>query len=294
MHAARSLQLLVAVGLLLLVGGRAGARAEGPPDFAGRLPLEIKGWKRPAKPLTYDAKTLYEYIDGGAELYISFGLERVQAFFFAKGKDEIKVDVFDMGTSHNAFGIFSHGRERVEADFGQGSEYAGGLLTFWKDRYYVSILGYPETAEVREVVHALGRAIAALVPRTGPLPPIVGLLPKTHQVPASVRYFRHHVWLNSAFFVAHDNLLGIGKEAPAALARYAPPGSKHVLVVVEYPDAKLAEEARRAFATRYLGDAKASVAKVKDRFAGIRAAGRRVTVVFDAPSRAAVEQALPK
>ena len=285
---ARLLPPLVVAATLLAAGV---ARAEAPVNFAGKLPLEVKGWKRPAKPLGYDAKSLYEYIDGGAELYISYGVERVQAFLYAKGKDEIKVDLFDMGSSHNAFGIFAHGRERVEADFGQGSEYAGGLLTFWKDRYYVAILGYPETAEVRARVLELGRAVEKLVPRPGPLPPVVGLLPKAHQVGASVRYVRHHAWLESAL-AARDNLLGVGKDAPAALARYAAPGGKHTLVIVEYPDAKRAVEARRTFAARYLGSAQATTAKVKERFAGVRAAARHVVVVLDAPSRAAAEAAL--
>jgi hypothetical protein len=282
---------VLAVGLLLL--SAALAHAEVAPDFARRLPLEVNGWKRPARPQVFDAKTLYDYIDGGAELYLSFGVQRVLAFFYQKGKDrEIRVDVFDMGTSHNAFGIFSHDRERIETEVGQGSEYAAGLLTFWKDRYYVSVLGYPETDETKDLVHLLGRAVAALVPRDGPLPPVVGLLPKAHLMPASVRYFRHHVWLNSAVVVAHDNLLGIGKGTEAALARYAPPQGKHVLVLVEYADQKAAETARRTFATRYLGDTNAGVAKVKERFAGIRVTGRRVAVVLDAPSRGAVEQAL--
>jgi hypothetical protein len=273
----------------LLAGGL--AHAEATPDFAQRLPLEVGGWKRPAKPLSYDAKSLYEYIDGGAELYISFGVQRVWAFFFAKGKDEIKVDLFDMGSSHNAFGVFAHGRERVETEFGQGSEYAGGLLTFWKDRYYVAILGYPETTEVRARVLELGRAVERLVRRTGPLPPLVGLLPRAHLVPASVRYVRHHAWLESAL-AAHDNLLGVGKDAPAALARYAAPAGRHTLVLVEYPDSGRAEEARRTFAARYLGAAKTAVAKVKARYAGVRVVGRRVVVVLDAPDRQTVERAL--
>ena len=291
MRRPQRLTLVSLMGLLLLAGGP--ARAEAPVDFARRLPLEVKGYKRPAQPQVYNARNLYEYIDGGAELYISFGVQRVLAFFYEKGKDrEIKVDVFDMGTSHNAFGIFSHGRERIETEVGQGSEYAAGLLTFWKDRYYVGVLGYPETAETKAVVQALGRAVAALVPRTGPLPPIVGLLPRPHQLPASVRYFRHHVWLNSAFFVAHDNLLGIGPGTEAVLARYASTAGKHVLVLVEYADQKQAEEARRTFAARYLGSPAAVVTKVKERWAGIRRIERRVVVVLDAPSRAAVEKAL--
>jgi hypothetical protein len=264
------------------------------PDFAGKLPLEVQGWKRPARPQVYDGDNLYEYIDGGAELYLSYGFQRALAFFYGKGKDEIKVDVFDMGSSANAFGVFSHGRERVAAEVGQGSEYAGGLLTFWKDRYYVAVLGYPETAATRAVVYALGRAVAALVPHDGRVPPVVGLLPKAHLVPPSVRYFRHPVWLHRAGFVAHDNLLGIGPTTEAVLARYAPPAGAHVLVLIEYPDPKAAAAARRTFAARYLGAPAAAAARVKDRWAGVRLVGRRLAVALDAPTRTVVEQALAR
>jgi len=292
MPAARGPQWRTLVGLLVLLAGGP-ARAEVPPDFAGRLPLELRGWKRPTRPQVYDQKTLYDYIDGGAELYLSYGFQRALAFLYQQGADrEIKVDVFDMGSSHNAFGIFAHGRERDEAVIGQGSEYAGGLLTFWKDRYFVSVLGYPETPETRAVVHALGQAVAAAVPRTGPLPPLVALLPKPHRVPGSVRFFRHHLWLTSTVFVAHDNLLGIGPGVPAVLARYADAGRQHVLVVVEHADAAHAEAARRTFAARYLGDPAAGVAKVKEQWAGIRRIERRLVVVLAAPGRTTVEQAL--
>ena len=49
-----------------------------------------------------------------------------------EGQPEIIVDLFDMGTSQNAYGVFSHARETVEQNFGQGSQYTEGLLIFWK------------------------------------------------------------------------------------------------------------------------------------------------------------------
>ena len=85
-------------------------------------------------------------------------------------------------------------------DLGQGSEYAAGLLTFWKDRYYVSILAYPETPATRDIVFQLGRAIAGAIPNEGPLPPILDRLPAEGLMPETVRYFHHYIWLNSFLF----------------------------------------------------------------------------------------------
>src|SRR5512133_3447236 len=107
------------------------------PDFAAKLPAQVGAWKKPARPERYDGKTLYDYIDGGAELFRAFGFVGALAFEYDAGDDDvIKVDLFDMGSARGAFGVFAHGRETVAAELGQGSEYAAGLLTFWKGRWF--------------------------------------------------------------------------------------------------------------------------------------------------------------
>ena len=131
------------------------------PDFFNRLPAAIGDYKKAGKPAVYTAKDLSGYIDGGAELYISYNFQNALSIKYSKDADnEITVDIFDMASSYDAFGVFAHTRETIDARVGQGSEYASGLLTFWKDRYYVSILAYPETAEKQKIVFALGDVVA--------------------------------------------------------------------------------------------------------------------------------------
>ena len=111
------------------------------------LPGTVEGWEKAQGCEVYTSDDLHRYINGGAELYISYRFETMISQRYVLGDDEIRVDLFDMGSGAGAFGVFSHSRESVD-DFVAPdieSEYAGGLLTFWKGCFYGSILAYPET-----------------------------------------------------------------------------------------------------------------------------------------------------
>ena len=252
------------------------------------LPDEVSGWKKAAPPDTYDKTNLFDYIDGGAELYISYNFQKLLAVRYkGAGDEEIVIDMFDMGNSYNAYGLFSHGREREDGLAGQGSEYNAGLLAFWKDRCYVSILAYPETEAKKTLVLGLGRKLAEAIPQEGELPPVLGLLPKPDLIPESVRYFHHYIWLNSHFFIANENILLIDDETQAVLAKYKTEGKPVPLLIAIYPDETKAEQAEQSFLRNYLKDAPGLLARMPDGlWTGCRRGGNRLSIVFNAPSEA--------
>ena len=285
------LRLVAAAGLGLILVHPSALAIDARPDFSGKLPAQVGEWKKPAKPVLYDRKTLYDYIDGGAELYLAFGFEGAVTLEYAADKDdEIKVDIFDMGSPRGAFGAFAHGRESIAAEVGQGSEYGGGLLTFWKHRWFISVLGYPETVSKRKAVYELARAIAALIPETGPLPAILGALPRSGLVEASVRTFHHHLLQNDYVTLSHDNPLGIGQQTEAVLARYLRPNERHVLMLVDYPTETEAKKGQRNLSEGVLGGA--AVAKKGDGWVGVKRSGKRLVIALDAPSRLIVDHIL--
>ncbi len=256
-------------------------------DFYSVLPAEAGGWKKAGPPEKYDKTNLYDYIDGGAELYISYNFQKLLAVRY-KGEDdeEIVIDIFDMGNSHDAFGVFSHGREREDGFVGQGSEYGGGLLTFWKDRYYVSIMAYPETEKKKELVLDLGKTLAAAIPTEGKLPAVVALLPTENLVRDSIRYFHHYIWLNSHFFIASENILQIDDETQAVLAKYKAGDKTFHLLIAIYPDAQKAKTAGESFLRNYLPDARDGMAELPDgRWTGFRLEDRLLGIVFNAPDK---------
>jgi hypothetical protein len=292
------LELFVAVFFFLtaIFYVRVTAMPETVSEFDKILPETIDGWKKSEPPDLYTPQTLSNYIDGGAELYLSYNFKNALSIKYKdSAENEITVDIFDMASSLDAFGVFAHSRETIAADVGQGSEYAAGLLTFWKDRYYVSILAYPETPAKKEIVFNLGRAIAGAIKSEGPLPPIISLLPAENLLPESVHYFHHYIWLNSFYFVSNENVLDITKDTPVALGKYKQAGSNYFLLIVQYPDAVRAEAAARQFKQKVLGDEGAVEKQLKEgRWTGIQYAGNLVSVVFGAPDELTVRNVLAK
>jgi hypothetical protein len=256
--------------------------------FPLRVPDRVAGWASAGEDRIYTPDNLFEYIDGGAELYLSYGLSSVFTRKYTReGEPDIMLDLFDMGSSENAFGVFSHSREKIDSTFGQGSQYTKGLLLFWKDRFYASILSSPETKASKGAVFALGRQIEKLIPREGPLPEVLGYLPQDSLVAESVRYFHHYIWLNSYYFVSDENILHINENTEAVLAKYKGGDKRWFLVVVEYPSDMEARLAREDFAVRFLPETETEpVAQLEDStWTGCRGTGSVLAVVFNAPTR---------
>ncbi len=252
------------------------------------LPDNIQGWNIAENDRTYNPETLYDYIDGGAELYISYGFNEVLSRRYTKDEQpDIVVDIFDMGNSYNAFGTFSHSRETLDRTFGQGSEYAQGQLLFWKDRYFVSILTFPETAESKEAIFQLARKIEGAIPGEGPLPQILDLLPQKSLVPESIRYFHHYIWLNSYYYVADQNILHIDEKTDALLAKYGEQKKRSLLLIVKYQNDEDATTALNNFVQYYMPEhSGAFVVQIEDgTWTACQKIANFLLVVFNGPGK---------
>ena len=225
-------------------------------ELAQGLPKAIDNWNKSSDLAMYDSDNLYTYINGGAELYISFQFSNLVSQSYGNEVDEeIQIDIFDMGLSQNAYGIFSHSRETVDDFVGADieSEYAGGLLTFWKGQYYISILAYPETESKKLVVQKLARKIGEQIKGESVKPQLVNLLPKEGLQPYSVRYFSHYTWLNTYHFFSTKNLLNIDNKTEVVMAKYkldASPAA--VLILLQYPDQAAAVTAQNTFKQAFM------------------------------------------
>jgi hypothetical protein len=67
---------------------------------------EVAGWTQPGEVLIYDADNLWEYINGAAELFVSYGVQSCRTTDLTSGDLTVTVDLYDMGTPLNAYGVF--------------------------------------------------------------------------------------------------------------------------------------------------------------------------------------------
>lgn len=154
----------------------------------------IAGWKQAGKPESYDRKTVWQAINGAAELYLAYGLERleVQAYSVSKPRLKLEIQLYDLAQPINAFGVFSRERPEDAGAIRAGTEGAFAAphhCLGYKDRFYlkVQVLAGELTA------HSCERFLAALaraLPGKDAKPSQLQLLPAEGRVPGTERFTR--------------------------------------------------------------------------------------------------------
>ena len=264
-------------------------------DLGARLPKQLRGWTAEPKDRLYDEKTIYSYIDGGAELYKAYNMRQClsRRYTTANGPSII-LDIFDMGTSNDAFGVFTHDTDGNVMDIGQDARFRSGWLSFWKHRYFVSIYMEEETVAAEKAVKALGREVAARIEKKGFRPRILQKLPSEGLVSGSIRYLHHPIVLNSHFYVSDENILNLSANTEAILVNYQVVSEAARLLLISYSNLKVAKKSLKSFSKHYLPDAdKTGFAEIENgKFAAAFLKDKLLTIILESDSRRLAERLL--
>lgn len=228
---------------------------------------ELAGWDADGAQETYDTESIYAYIDGHAEVFLAYGMRRCVArrYLGPEGVGEVVVDLFEMPSPADAYGVYSHDRSGEVVDVGQGAIYRLGWLSFWKGSWYGSVYAGDDAA--REDVIGLAAAVADGLPGGGEPPELPGRLPSAGLDETSVCYLRSPQILNAHVWVGPDNPFGLGPETEAVVGEYALDGGPAHLVIVRYPDgdaAARAEERLRVTASDDAGTPAMTIGRSDD------------------------------
>ena len=254
------------------------------------LPESVSGWIRQEAPVTYDRETIFDYINGAGEVYRSYAFRDVLVARYEKPDDgAVTVELFDMGSAEDAFGVFSFAREEEVAGIGSGYERKGSILCFWQDRFYVCVAAEQGTADPGSALEGVARGISQDLPAPTARPTLVAALPVDGLVPFSDRFFHTHQSLNYHYYLVRENVLNLTSDTDAVLARYQP-GPMYLLVIA-YGDESEAGNALSSFRETYLavsGDVE-TVATETGNFVSSSSHGRFLVAVLDAESEAAAD-----
>ena len=169
------------------------------------LPSSLpEGWGLIERPHFYIGRTLFEHVDGQAELYLKYGFQKSVFAVYQHQKrpeNQIEIDICDMGNVLQAFGIFS--RLRSEARLGGiGLDSCGDdrSLLFYKGRYFVMLYGTePTPYDMKE----FALTVSARITDSSPPPREIGFFPSEGLRPGSIQYFSEgllgHQFLQKGF-----------------------------------------------------------------------------------------------
>jgi hypothetical protein len=171
----------------------------------------VNGWKQVGEIQTFNSGTLYEYINGGADLYLAYDFEELKVAEYQNDKKaSVTVDVYRHRTPTHAFGVYS--QERVPGanfiDVGiQGYQEEHALVFLWGDTY-VKITGYDIVPEDQTALLTFAKAVAANLGEKGAFPPILAAFPADGKVKNSEKFtakkFLGYPFLHFAFSAEYD------------------------------------------------------------------------------------------
>lgn len=284
--------------LLILVGGLGSmctSPKDGDTDLGVLLPKEMNGWSVAGEDKLFDTETIFDYINGAGEIYRAYNFTSLLARQYSReGQPNIIADLFDMGSAKDAYGIFTHSLEEEDVSIGQGATYMGGLLSFWKDRFFVSLYAEEETEEAKEALFSLAKEVAVSIKDEGQIPDIISFFPPENLDRTKMRYFHSYIILNYHFFMADENILYLDQETDAALGLYELNGERSYLLLVRYTGKEKAKAAMENFLKIYMPDAdETAMVKTEDgKWTAARLNGDYLSVIFNAHSESQAKEFL--
>lgn len=159
------------------------------------------------QPSSYQPDTLYQYIDGGADIYLLYEFQKLLHQDFKSGAAELTADIYDMGKPENAFGMYAAERSPGYKFLPIGVEgyRSEGILNFLQDHYYVKLSGSGPNASV--LLDQFARTLSGRIGGLRTLPSLLEKLPLENRMKHSEQYMRKdplgHAFLAPSYEVTY-------------------------------------------------------------------------------------------
>jgi hypothetical protein len=172
---------------------------------------ELSGWKQSGDIQTFSPKDLFEYIDGAADLYLSYDFQELKvAEYQNEKKASVTIEMYRHKTPICAFGIYS--QERLSdanfLDIGAQGYSETDILNFVSGNYYVKMSSYKTRPGDQEVLPTFGKKLVENLGEKGSLPSILSAFPKEGKRENSEKFvsikFLGYSFLYSAYTADYD------------------------------------------------------------------------------------------
>jgi len=251
----------------------AGSQEASPQPASGKSPSreladlvqtgdQFGSFKKAVAPEYYFPDTLFDYINGGAELFLAYGFaELMVAVFVEDGNPAHRatLEVYNMGTIENAYGVSraEQGGDPYKLPGGAEGRLGNGMLQFYKDRFYVNIFLPPTSKAFPAVAEHIGTTIEGRIKGTFSRPDCFDLLPLQYRRAGSENYTNKD-FLGQPFFYR------------IASAQYSQGNKTYTVFLSATPDSEAVESLKKY--KDYLKQEQAYLGELQDGIRGI--AGR--------------------
>jgi hypothetical protein len=207
----KSIRGLIAV--MIIISGCEGTKKNADrEDLSGFFPEELGeiNLVKSSEIRTFKGQSLYEYINGGAEIYHLYNFIEVATASYETGEKEIILDIYRFETDDDAYGLYSSIKPSGPGNVQLGVEgfSTENSIDFVKGGYIIRIVGFDQSDTTKNAIEILSRNLAAAIPGSTDKPASFGLFPQEDLIPGSEKImaesFMGQIFLNDVFTADFD------------------------------------------------------------------------------------------
>ena len=166
---------------------------------------KLDGWGQIEESQAYYPESLFEYINGAAEIYLSYDFEKliVSQYEEQDTKSNVALEIYDMGINNNAFGIYSAERypESNFLNIGLQGYIEEGALNFLAGKYYIKLLCFDCKESSDEILKKFADKIVMGIGDKDRFPLPLTFFPSEGRIKNTEKYIKHN-FMGYAFL--HD------------------------------------------------------------------------------------------
>jgi hypothetical protein len=153
------------------------------------LRTKLGDFKQRSKTKIYDKDNLWNFVDGAAESYLSYGFKKAAIADYANGTTDITVQILSFDKPLDAFGIYAENRAPDDNFINMGTEgfLAPGYLMFYRGGFFIRINSFNQNIE-NSILKSVGDIIDGEIDVSNTRPIEYEKFPKSSIVMHSERY----------------------------------------------------------------------------------------------------------
>jgi hypothetical protein len=231
-----------------------------PPGLEVKFPGDgfAKGWKKKGQPREFNRNGLYGHINGGSELFLEFGFERLRLQkyhnqYSNEENDEISIEVYRMESPEAALGIYlmKCGNETplpgIEEEVRNTGDHYQILLI--KGHCFIKVNNFSGKSSRQPVMVALANQTLEQLPAVKPRN-VFSLLPEENRVAGSEMLIRGLYSLQAIYTLGEGDMLLLKNKIFGVTAQYQYTSAEHDAnnhtynrLIVQYPGENDAQHA---------------------------------------------------
>ncbi|MBN2572132.1 MAG: hypothetical protein JXA68_08395 [Ignavibacteriales bacterium] len=188
-------------------------------------------WEQEGEENFYVGEELFDYINGGADVYLEYGFKQVMVAKYKNGRNKVYIDIYEMYDSSAAFGIFSlssNCQGEILKDYDNVILFDYYFL-IWRNNYFISLTYQDEITYDTNFVVELIDEIENIISIKSEEPAILQQLPNENL--KCKKYVRGHLGFNDIYHFDNKNIFLFCEAATGEYENYK-------IIIMKYFDVK--------------------------------------------------------